>query len=84
MAKGQGLKQKLELSEEMADFMNTGTASRMDITKKIWAHIKKHGLQGEKDRRIIHPDDVLEPILGSKPISMLKIATKISDHVFKD
>lgn len=84
MAKGKGLQKPMQLSDEMADFMGKDKASRADITKKIWAHIKKNDLQDSKDRRTIIPDDVLEPILGRKPISMLKIATKVSEHVFAD
>lgn len=84
MAKRGGLNKQYELSEDMADFMGKNTASRMEITKKIWAHIKKNGLQDEDNRRDIVPDDTLEPILGSKKISMFDIATKISEHVFND
>ena len=78
---GKGLNKPLELSEEMADFMGKDTASRAEITKKIWAYIKKNKLQDEDNRRMIVPDEVLEPIIGSNPISMFKMATKISDHV---
>lgn len=81
MAKGAGLKAKLKLSETLADFMGSDTASRMEITKEIWKYIKKHGLQDEDDRRMIVPDDVLAEIIGSKPINMMKLAGKISAHV---
>lgn len=79
--KASGLDKKVELSEDLSDFMGKSSASRAQITKKIWEHIKKEDLQDPDDKRTILPDDVLEPILGSKPISMFKIATKISEHV---
>lgn len=81
MAKGSGLKAKLKLSEELAEFMGADTASRMEITKELWKYIKKHGLQNEDDKRIIEPDDVLSEIIGSKPVHMMKLAGKISAHV---
>ena len=79
-----GLDIKLNLSEDMADFMGRDRASRAEITKKIWDHIKKNDLQSPENRRNIEPDDTLEPILGAKTISMFKIATKISEHVSND
>jgi chromatin remodeling complex protein RSC6 len=84
MAKGSGINQPLELSEEMAEFIGKDTSTRAQITKKIWDHIKKHDLQDPDDRRTIIPDETLEPILGSKPVHMLKLAGIISKHVFKD
>lgn len=81
--KGKGLSKLMDLSDEMAGFMGKDRASRADITKKIWDYIKKHDLQDENDRRTIIPDDVLAEILGPRPISMFKIATKVSDHVFE-
>ncbi len=78
-----GLDIQLELSEDMSDFMGRKKASRAEITKAIWDHIKKYELQNDSNRRMIDPDDTLEPILGAKSISMFKIATKISEHVIK-
>lgn len=79
--KASGLSRPLELSEELADFMGKDQASRAQIMKSIWVHIKKHDLQDPSNKRNILPDDVLEPILGSKKLSMFDIAKKISDHV---
>jgi len=82
--KKSGLDIQLDLSEDMAEFMGKDRASRSQITKAIWDHIKKNDLQSASNRRNIEPDDALAPILGTKTISMFKIATKISEHVFKD
>lgn len=83
-SKGKGLDKKLELSEELSEFMGKDYASRAEITKEIWKHIKAEDLQDPSNRRNIIPDEVLEPILGSKKITMFQIASKISDHVFSD
>lgn len=80
MAKGSALTKKLELDDELADFMGKDTASRAEVTKAVWAHIKKHDLQDEEDRRVIHPDEDLEPIIGQSPINMMKMTGKISKH----
>lgn len=84
MARGSGLNKPLELSEDLADFMGKSKATRAQITKKIWDHIKKHKLQDPDDKRTIIPDDTLEPILGARPIGMFKMPGKISEHVFSD
>ena len=77
---GNGLTKKLELSEELAEFMGKDTASRPEVVKALWKHIKAEGLQDEDDKRTIIPDDVLEPLLGSRPINMLKMTKVISKH----
>lgn len=81
--KSTGLNQKLNLSEELSEFMGKDTASRAEITKEIWSYIKSEGLQDEDDGRIIYPDDVLAPILGKTKINMMKIAGCVSKHIIK-
>lgn len=81
--KATGLNKKLDLSDDLAEFMGTERASRAEITSAIWDHIKANGLQDEDDGRIIHPDEDLEPILGSKSINMMKIASAVSKHIIK-
>lgn len=78
--KGSGITKELEVSEEMADFMGKNSASRAQVMKKIWAYIKKHDLQNEKNRRMIEPDDELATILGAKTLSMFEIAKKLNKH----
>ena len=82
--KGSALTKPLPLSDELADFMGKDKASRAEVTKKVWAHIKKNDLQDEDNRRMIIPDDVLEPIIGSKPINMMKMTGQISKHFIKE
>lgn len=84
MAKGSGLDKKYLLSDELAEFIGKDKASRKEITKAVWDHIKKHDLQDEEDRRTIIPDDELSPILGSKPFSMMKLAGKFTPHLFEE
>jgi len=79
--KKSGLDIELSLSDDMAEFMKRDTASRAEITQKLWKHIKKYGLQDAENRRMINPDDILEPILGSQQVSMFLLGRKISEHV---
>lgn len=79
MAKG--LSQALPLSEELQAVVGKSKASRPQVMKAIWAYIKKHDLQDPDKKRIIVPDDVLGEVIGHKPIDMLKMTKKISEHI---
>ncbi len=80
MARGSALTKKLDLSDELAEFMGKSTASRAEVMKALWKHIKKEDLQVPSNKRNIDPDDVLEPILGSRTITMFQIAGKLNKH----
>lgn len=84
MSRGSAITRKCELSEELAEFMGKEKASRAEVTKAIWAYIKKHDLQDPDNRRMILPDDELAPIIGSRPINMLKMTGQISKHIFSE
>ena len=73
---------KLKLSPELQAVCGKGPMPRTEITKKLWAYIKKHNLQDPKNMRNIKPDDKLAKIFGSKRvISMFKMPSHINDHV---
>lgn len=76
-AGGRGGRGAKKLKKEMAEFMGQKTASRGEITKKLWAYIKEHDLQNPDNRRQIVPDDTLKQFFP-KPIDMMKLAAIIS------
>jgi chromatin remodeling complex protein RSC6 len=49
----------MQPSEHLAKIVGTGPLPRTGVTKKIWAHIKKHKLQNPKNKREILADDKL-------------------------
>ena len=53
----------MQPSEHLAKIVGAEPLPRSEVTKKIWAHIKKHKLQNPKNRREILADDKLQPIL---------------------
>lgn len=68
-------------SEDLAEVINhDGPLYRTEVTKRIWKYIKDEGLN---DGRTIHPDELLKPIIGSRPIDMLKLTSKVSAHLEK-
>ena len=69
-------------SETLAAVVGGKAMPRTEVTKKLWAYIKKNGLQDKKNRRMINADAKLKPIFGSKSqISMFELAKVLSKHV---
>jgi len=57
---------------------------RTEITKKIWAYIKKNGLQDAKNRRAINADDKLKALFGGKKqVSMFELTKLVNVHLKK-
>jgi chromatin remodeling complex protein RSC6 len=55
---------------------------RTELTKKLWAYIKKKGLQDSKNRRMINADDALKAVFGGKKqVSMFDMTKLVSKHV---
>ena len=72
----------MTISPALAAVIGAGPMPRTEVTKKIWAYIKKHGLQDKKNRRNINADDKLKPIFGTKPqVSMFDMTKLVSKHL---
>ena len=55
---------------------------RTEVTKKIWAYIKRNGLQDKKNRRNINADEKLRPVFGGKgTVSMFEMTKLVSKHL---
>jgi chromatin remodeling complex protein RSC6 len=54
---------------------------RTELTKKLWAYIKKNGLQDQKNRRMIKSDDNLRPIFGKPQVNMFEMTKLVNKHV---
>ena len=55
---------------------------RTELTKKLWAYIKRHGLQDAKNRRAINADDNLRPVFGGRSqVTMFDMTKLVNKHV---
>ncbi len=55
---------------------------RTQVTKKIWAYIKRKRLQDRKNRRMINADALLKAIFrGKKQVSMFEMTKLVSKHL---
>jgi upstream activation factor subunit UAF30 len=77
-----GLQKAVRPSAALAAIVGQEPLPRTEITKKLWAYIKAHGLQDARNKRQINADATLEPIFGGKPsVSMFELAKLVSQHV---
>jgi chromatin remodeling complex protein RSC6 len=55
---------------------------RTEVTKKIWAYIKKNGLQDKVQRRNINADDALLKVFnGKRTVSMFEMTKLVNKHL---
>jgi len=66
----------------LAAVVGSNPLPRTEMTKKLWAYIKKNGLQDKKNRRMINADAALKVVFGGKgQVSMFDMTKLVSKHV---
>ena len=69
-------------SASLGAVIGSGNMPRTEVTKKIWAYIKRNGLQDKKNRRNINADEKLKPVFGGKSqVSMFEMTKLVSKHL---
>ena len=69
-------------SAQLSAVVGSTPIPRTEVTKKLWAYIKRNGLQDSKNRRAINADDKLRPIFGGKSqVSMFDMTKMVSKHL---
>lgn len=67
---------------KLAAVVGSNPLPRTEMTKKLWAYIKKHGLQDKKNKRMINADDALKAVFnGKSQVSMFDMTKLVSKHV---
>ncbi len=54
---------------------------RTEVVSKIWAYIKKSGLQDKVNKRMINADAKLKEIFGKAQVSMFEMSGLIGKHL---
>ena len=55
---------------------------RTELTKNLWAYIKKNGLQDKKNKRMINADAALKVVFGGKSqVSMFDMTKLVSKQL---
>jgi upstream activation factor subunit UAF30 len=69
-------------SPQLGAVVGTAPLPRTEVTKKLWAYIKRKGLQDAKNRRNINADENLKPIFGGKAqVSMFEMTKLVNKHL---
>ena len=69
-------------SATLAEVIGSKPMPRTEVTKKIWAYIKKNGLQDKKNKRMIKADDALKAVFGGKAtVNMFEMTKLVSKHL---
>jgi len=69
-------------SSALSEVVGAKPLPRTEVTKKLWAYIKKNGLQDKKNKRMIKSDDTLKPIFGGKAqVNMFEMTKLVSKHL---
>jgi upstream activation factor subunit UAF30 len=68
-------------SAELSEVVGSKPLPRTELTKKLWAYIKKNGLQDQKNKRMIKADDRLRPIFGKPQVNMFEMTALVNKHV---
>ncbi len=72
----------MQVSAELGAVIGNAAMPRTEVTKKIWAYIKKHDLQDSKNKRNINADDKLKVVFGGKKqVSMFEMTKLLSKHL---
>jgi upstream activation factor subunit UAF30 len=66
----------------LSEVVGSKPIPRTELTKKLWAYIKRKGLQDKKNRRMINADAALKVVFGGKSqVSMFDMTKLVSKHV---
>ena len=69
-------------SAALSEVVGSKPIPRTEVTKKLWAYIKKNGLQDKKNKRMINSDDTLKTVFGGKKtVNMFEMTKLVSKHL---
>ena len=69
-------------SGALVDVVGAQPIPRTEVTKRLWAYIKKNKLQDAKNKRMIKADDNLKAVFGGKTtVNMFEMTKLVSRHL---
>jgi chromatin remodeling complex protein RSC6 len=72
----------MSISPTLQAVVGGSSMPRTEVTKKVWAYIKKNNLQDAKERRNINADANLQKVFnGKKTVNMFEMTKLINNHL---
>jgi chromatin remodeling complex protein RSC6 len=69
-------------SDKLAPVVGTKPIPRTEVTKRLWAYIKKNKLQDQKNKRMIKADAALKAVFGGKAtVNMFEMTKLVNKHL---
>ena len=69
-------------SDTLAEVVGSKPIPRTEVTKRLWAYIKKNKLQDQKNKRMIKADDALKSVFGGKAtVNMFEMTKLVNKHL---
>jgi chromatin remodeling complex protein RSC6 len=69
-------------SPALAAVIGAKAVPRTEVTKRLWAYIKKNKLQDAKNRRRINADAALKAVFGGKSaVNMFEMTKLVGKHL---
>ena len=69
-------------SDTLAQIVGSKPIPRTEVTKRLWAYIKKNKLQDPKAKRIIKADAALKAVFGGKSsVDMFEMTKLVGKHL---
>ena len=66
----------------LSEVVGSKPLPRTELTKKLWAYIKKNGLQDKKNKRMINADTSLKAVFGGKAsVNMFEMTKLVNKHL---
>ena len=75
------LMKPLQPSKELAAVVGSDPLPRPEVVSRVWDHIKKNNLQNPENRREILADSKLEPVFGTKKVTMFEMNKHLARHL---
>ena len=72
----------LKASAALQAVIGSKPLPRSGVVKKLWAYIRKHGLQDQRNRRMINADANLKAVFrGKSQVNMFEMNKLVSKHL---
>jgi chromatin remodeling complex protein RSC6 len=72
----------MTISADLGEVIGSKPIPRTEVTKKLWAYIKKNGLQDKKNKRNINADAPLKKVFGGRAtVNMFEMTKLVSKHL---
>ena len=69
-------------SPALAEVVGAKPIPRSEVTKRLWAYIKKNKLQDQKNKWMINADAALKPVFGGKSaVNMFEMTKLVGKHL---